>query len=589
MIMELVSDHSDGIRSLVKLLLEHLGNKLGTTGLSIYRKCLSSSLDLRTSLHAISIMDEENVRLFYRLDSIDKDPQFLSLEHPMTLRTIADACDIRLVIKATIKSNPSVILFDSGDDEWMQEPSSRRKNVPTMTYTLMTSNKQGGGQEVKLSFNSQPHDQDQSRYFMIDGIEKSNGGCELRALMKAAGNEASDPTDGHWEHREVVLDPSAVKALTKKRIVAVACKNKKLSAWKKHLQTEKRLTKAQLFNPKSYEMTLLFEINKESEDQEALVLMPREHGGWYKLNEKWSKEVLFRFKKKQPKVKKPTRDPVVPEELQLVTSMAQPGEEEADAENQQPNKKDGSEDKEQSKEKKNKEQSKEPEPKEKPCCDCCVGSKCYEQNMASKGPQLLYKKPIDTVLLAKICGFYTNSMEDNLNRCHRMSMASMDIESTTEPLRPFGETEQKESNKAPHITEEPVRDDNLNRCKVQKPLCIGHSGGNPDIPAEGDLSTVKVFFRNRGSVQSMVSAYSAYLVEERERMEKEKRLLLAPMLDRLSAYKKVFFEHWSSNEDSAFEKKGLVMSWERHFLGQLETNLLQLCKKMVIFSFNGSR
>ena len=582
--MELLSQHTEGGRSLVKVLLTHLAAEFQTKPIDIYRRCLSVSLDLRTSLHAISIMDEENVRCFYREESEDSDPQFLSLEHPMTLRTIADVCDIRLVIKAAVKSKPSTILFDSGDDLWLREErQAMGETLPrAMVYVIMTQNK-GSGQEVSLSYVRGPFDQDDCRHCMVSGHFTSDDGCELRALLRVVDPEHPPPPpqgldlSSPWDHRRVVLDSPPLEEITGKRVIGVICKNKKLSAWKRHLQASKKVTKAQLFNPKSFETTLLFDFNKTSED--VVAVMPREQGGWYKLNQTWAQECVSRFKKKPTRAKRPKRDPVVPAELELVNAPEQQQQQQQQEEDDEEG--EGKQDEEA--------EEKRKEEEENHCCDCCEGSSAYHSNMSARGPQMLYKKPIDTVLLAKICGFYNEEMREALDRCHKLSLSSMDIESTTGSLRPGCEGRQGEDSRHPDITEQAVRDDDLVRCKIQRPLCIGHSGGNELLPSEGDLTTVKVFFRNRGSVQSMVDEYSRYLVCQRNELEERKRRLLSPMLRRLEAYRKAFFDHWQEDTDGAYEKRGIEMSWQKGLLGQLESNLLALCKKLVVFSFNGSR
>lgn len=578
--MELLRSSNDEEESLVKVLLQHLSSRSGLSSLDLYRKCLNSSLDLRTSLHAISLMDDHNVMSFYRAQDKSKDPQFLSLDDPMTLRNISDVTGVRLVIAATMRSNPPMLIFDSGDDDWMKEAEDRNEDQTTMTYLLMAENK-GRDQSVTFSHKLSPYKEDDLRHCMVGS--QVNSGCNLTSLISMVDPENVSKVQSHagdkpWDHRAVVLDgENLIKSITKKPLMIVLCRNKKMRSWRRHLQGEKKITKMQLFNPKSYEITCLMEVNADSNSlEDKIVVMPRIEGGWYRLNQSWSAECIWRFrtKKRITRPAKPVRDPVVPDELQLVkksgkrkaTKPDQSGEPAANETTS--------------------DQPAEPEPT---CCDCCKGSKLYEDNMSKKGPQMLYRKPLDTVTLIKILGFYTKEMEEALQQCHKLSMASMDIESTTDSLKPNGETMAEQHNRPSDITDQPVRDDDLKKCKVQRPLCIGHSGNNGSIPVEGDLSSVKVFFRNKRSVQSMVDDYSEYLAQQREMLEVKKRSLLQPMLNRLAAYKKTYLEHFARSEDSNYELKGIQITWNRTLMGSLEFNLEQLCKKLYVFSFNGSR
>ena len=557
-------------KSLVKALLEYLGQSLGTTSIDLYRKVLSNSLDLRTSMHAVSILDEENLKKFYREKDIAQDPQFLSIQDPVTLRSIADVVDGRILILASVYSMPAVVIFDSeyghwvSDEEQQQQQQQQRQDgeiqgKKCFNFVLVSSRQQRDS--VTLCVNKKEHTEDELTYCMIEKkIEAQREECQLTSLLRALCIDTECPataSGSNWTHKDVILNAKTVlENITKTSILIVSCRNKRMLNWSQQLK-RKTLRKADVFNPRTFDILLLSLINESHcKTENAVVVMPRLGGGWYVCNRVWKEECVKRFVLNKPKKRpRPTRDMEVPDELVMVYPPKKPKREPSTA-------------------------SKKDE-----CCDVCSGSHLYSKNMSERGPQKLYKKPWDHILLAKACGFYTDEMKLAIQQCHRLSMAFMDIESTTSFLKPGGRERQRPSD----LTSERVRDEDHLHTKIQKPLAIGHAGGNAVVPNERDFSSVRLFFRDRRETQMLVNDYAEYITEERAKLEQRKKEMLKPILTRLCEYKKVFLAFWGTEEGGEREKKKLESSWAKSLLGSLQMSLLHLCQTTVIFSFNGSR
>ena len=103
----------------VKLVLAYVGYILGFSALNVYRQALSHCLDLRINLHAVSIVEEEQLKRFYKWENPSKDPQFLSFESPRTMKTIALVAKTHIAIYQLVRGRLPLKLVDTTTKSWL--------------------------------------------------------------------------------------------------------------------------------------------------------------------------------------------------------------------------------------------------------------------------------------------------------------------------------------------------------------------------------------------------------------------------------------------------------------------------------------
>ena len=126
---------------------------------------------------------------------------------------------------------------------------------------------------------------------------------------------------------------------------------------------------------------------------------------------------------------------------------------------------------------------------------------------------------------------------------------------------------------------------------MQVPIMIGHIGGQDYLPEENKKTrdNVKVIHRNKRTCKAMVNEYATFLNQQHETVKNAKHKILEPILKRLEQYKRVHEEHFSRPFDGDKEKRDIMYAWQDGLLGMLESSLLKLISRYVVFSFNGSR
>ena len=103
----------------VKLVLAYVGHLIGMSALSVYRQALSHCLDLRINLHAVSIVEEEQLKLFYKWSNHELDPQYMSFESPRTMKTIAIVARRHIAVYQLVRGRLPLKLVDTTSKSWL--------------------------------------------------------------------------------------------------------------------------------------------------------------------------------------------------------------------------------------------------------------------------------------------------------------------------------------------------------------------------------------------------------------------------------------------------------------------------------------
>ena len=169
--------------------------------------------------------------------------------------------------------------------------------------------------------------------------------------------------------------------------------------------------------------------------------------------------------------------------------------------------------------------------------------------------------------------------EEALAKCWELSFAAMDIESITRPLTSEGGSRLTGDLKAGTGGPE----------SVQQIAVIGHAD---QITGKEICQYFKVGGDTTAAVYQACAAYLDFLLARQKTAARMKRFLLAPVLKRLASIKA---EHAAFAERSQAARgdgepdarKRRNNGWAGTLFGKLEYKLDALCRRLIVFSFNG--
>ena len=272
---------------------------------------------------------------------------------------------------------------------------------------------------------------------------------------------------------------------------------------------------------------------------------------------------------------------------------------------------------------------KQPAPFEQICkCEDC-SSRDYVDNMAPNGPDRLCSVPYSLTDLLKLLGLFVESSERLVDRLCQLSLAAMDIESqtiATQNRGPFpGARVCYPEVGGPTFEGHVVH--------TQRPVMIGHADCLSDEAGERWID--RVSDDSVAAVYDLFARYWIYVAERRLRASQEKRKLSAELFEVVAKYRaahQAYTERWcemsrverdvardrdyavlasqrgcfdeetfqalldslnSRYQDSEewsmpdADPKMLAAGFRSMLPGQLEGQLLKLCRRYVVFNFYG--
>ena len=615
----------DEYSSPVKLILTYVAHLMNIEPLALYSKCLSASLDLRTSLYAISSMKDGEIADFYRQSKPCADPQFLSCNNWATLRLLSSVSDFNICIYQSKQRGPTLKLVDPRPEHWVLRGVREKVSIAFLFHVCTTERPEPKEPKEpifgRLSVLERVPDDDVIMGKLIQEIIRPHDDCHLFGLALRLLNENIPETvrwDQAWKQHEVIYDVDKANEAMEKIgtfdiVMIVLVKGRKCA-----LRWEKLLTSKPAQSPQDYNIMLLGMLNYESEHkiskenwQRVKVIAPRIHGGWYLLNDSFSAHCreLFSPPEYEPRsysvrpIKSvrgggKKRDPVAPERLAVRW-------------------KEKLEKERRMREERGKEESEENEEgaaaaaaaaaaKEAcgtftrcPCDVCTAAVKLYGKNMKLRGPQKLYKKDFDLEFSFSLCNLWDKDLKKRFDLCLQLSYSAMDIESSTVNLddRCFDinlEPEKRDLNWQ-NVSETPIIDEERKNMRLQRLCMIGHvdyfSPMHPyrEVKNLSELSIIeenacKIFHRGSRTEQELVDEYARFILERKKQMSDLKYELLAKEFAVLAAYKDAHEEYFKSK---GIEGKKCIDAWKFSFLGRVESKMRKLVNLYCIFSFNG--
>ncbi len=222
----------------------------------------------------------------------------------------------------------------------------------------------------------------------------------------------------------------------------------------------------------------------------------------------------------------------------------------------------------------------------------CVCENCsdnaYSLNMSKVGPERLITYSPDVTELLRLMALDSEENVEAVKKLCELSVASMDIESTTLPLD-LDPPVDRATGIDHSVIDGVILEGHLQ--KIQKPLMIAHMDALMDEP--------KVFVvksDDEEAIYSMMIDYWNFVRTRQSECKREKKLLVEAIFDLLSEYKlkhMQFYLSWKPSQPatSADEKENEVVdipnTWRQSIPGKLETALNRLTSNYAVFSFYG--
>ena len=256
-----------------------------------------------------------------------------------------------------------------------------------------------------------------------------------------------------------------------------------------------------------------------------------------------------------------------------------------------------------------------------PCpCPLCLSCSQYRRNLDARGAQKLYKVRPDLLSLLRCLGLDTADNLARVRRCLRLSVAGMDLETSTWAAGSKGWRGERPRNRETvpfaDLSPRPAAGDQE---LAQRILLIGHYDRHlpAEVPGGEDEEGVYKILeapRSPDGVREVVHDYVAYVLARQESLRAEKEDLLAPLLLFALEYKRAFFSYCLSSsppprpprprptppptdsEDpptrggrgsySALQKTR--SAWDNSLLGMLERKLRRLASRYEVQAFNAA-
>lgn len=226
------------------------------------------------------------------------------------------------------------------------------------------------------------------------------------------------------------------------------------------------------------------------------------------------------------------------------------------------------------------------------CADCATCSDtAYDANMAAAGPEKLVTYAPDVTELLALLGLDTEENLGVVARLCELSVASMDIESSTKTLDVA-----PPSDPATGLTHAVVDELFLegHEKKTQKPLMVAHldslypPGAEPVVFVVADDS--------EDAVYRMMADYWSHVSERQRACSEAKGLLAEHLLDAIARYREAHDLYFAERapppprdgDSDDDDRPNVASAWRCSLWGQLESSLRRLVRNYAVFSFYGS-
>jgi hypothetical protein len=228
--------------------------------------------------------------------------------------------------------------------------------------------------------------------------------------------------------------------------------------------------------------------------------------------------------------------------------------------------------------------------KKGPKCRCEICSHtAYNDNMSKVGPERLVTYEPDVTELLNLLGLASPANLDAIKTMCEMSVASMDIESTTTNLDMYDPAELQTG--LEHGSIDGVGLDGYLK-KIQKPLMIAHLDA---LMTDADPVVFVVESDAEESIYKMLKDYWKFVRTRQKICKAAKASLAEPILSVISKYSKAHVEfhlnypwHDDADTDEGDPEKDVIgASWRASIPGKLQRALSKLVSNYAVFSFYG--
>ena len=213
-----------------------------------------------------------------------------------------------------------------------------------------------------------------------------------------------------------------------------------------------------------------------------------------------------------------------------------------------------------------------------PCsCESCRDSLRLYPNFSDRShTQRPYRIEPTLKEYMKILGLWTPENRKLYERALALSVAAVDCETVTEVSPGLGASDGMVG--VAGISDQ--RHDTSTRLQ-QKVVMVGHFDGD----SSKDKSRIFTVTKDR-SLHEVMREYLAHVVERKEAREREKRVLLAPLLRLANTYKEAHLAFCDMERPDREERYG---GYYRGLYGRFHSRLERLCQLYVVNGYNGAK
>ena len=219
-------------------------------------------------------------------------------------------------------------------------------------------------------------------------------------------------------------------------------------------------------------------------------------------------------------------------------------------------------------------------------CEIC-SDPSYTANMSKVGPEKLITYSPDVTELLRFLGLDSDANIKAVEKLCELSVASMDIESTTVPLD-LAKPVDPSTGVRHSVIDKIILEGHLQ--KIQKPLMIAHLDSL--MPNE-DPKVFVVQSDSEEAIYAMMREYWAFVRARQQHCKAVKEELVEPILAVINEYRlkhtQFHMDWWRDRTQDAGEdeKPDIAGTWRNSIPGKLSTALSKLISNYAIFSFYG--
>ena len=222
-------------------------------------------------------------------------------------------------------------------------------------------------------------------------------------------------------------------------------------------------------------------------------------------------------------------------------------------------------------------------------CEICSDAS-YNDNMSKVGPERLITYEPDVTELLTVLGLNSVSNLEAVKAMCELSVASMDIESTTITLDMYDPAKQ-----ATGVEYQPIDGVGLDGYlqKIQKPLMMAHLDS---LMANGDPAVFVIDSDSEESIYNMLKDYWQFVRRRQKICQEAKEKLAAPMVKMIEEYSRAHVQFHldyvtdcveEEDDGTEHEKDVIGSSWRASIPGKLQRALSKLVSNYAVFSFYG--